>query len=157
MNIFKLFKNNRKESFDWDYTNTIINIEDIVYKQRPNLGEKFKISPDEYYVCIRDYRSSCIYINENQFEQFKKMTDIYNDECGIINLSYLIKCTKSRDIFAVVANKTVPEEVSIKEVKCCKVRNIDLFITRVIKLNNTDQLFKDLINIQILKDKYDLN
>ena len=53
-------------------------------------------------------------------------------------------------------NKTVPQSVVIKELRMCIIHGIDVYVTRVINLMPEDQLFEDLINLQIMKDKYHL-
>lgn len=150
----KKLMNHFKELNNWEITDTIIKAEDIVYGQYPDFAESY--APKGNYVCIRNFHFSCIYIREDQFEQFKNNKCVYCEEERLINLTHLLGWTIWEDCIAQVANKTVPPEANIKEIKICKLDNMYIYVTRVIKLKERDKLFEDLINFQIMKDKYHL-
>lgn len=150
----KLFKKKEDKKI-WKITDTIIKIENIVFNQHPDFGERFDIN--EPFVCIRNFHLTCIYIKEDQFEKFKKISEIYDEKQQLINLTNLIPYTKYQDCYALVAHRTTPIQASIRELHYCNIDNIDIYVTRSIRLVPEDQLFKDLINLQMFKDKYKLN
>ena len=82
---------------------------------------------------------------------------VYNKKKKLINLTRIFGYMVEDECIAQVMNRTVPPSVYIKELKVCKVGEVTVYITRVIKLRENDQLFKELINLQILKDRYQLN
>lgn len=148
--IFKL-KNNKSK---WEITDTIISMEDVVFNQFPEFGDKYEIN--EPYICIRNYKSSCIYIKESQFKKFLTMSNVYDSENKMANITEILKHTINSDIVAIVANKTSPPAITIKEIKLCMINNVELFISRSIKLEQDNELFKDLMTLQTMKDEHRL-
>lgn len=143
----------QKREDKWEITDTIIKAEDIIFGQSLNFAQGLYTSDDKY-VCIRNYHMSCIYVREEQFDQFKELNFIYSEDKKLINLTRLRKWTRTRNCVAVIANKTVPPEVDIREIELCVIDDIVIYITRIIKLKPKDQLFGDLINLQIMKEKH---
>lgn len=148
-------KNYFRKKNDWKITDTIIKAEDVVYGQHPEFGERFGITGN--HICIRNYKFSCIYIREEQFEKFKEYKHFYDPEENLINLTNLFRFTKRTDCISQVASKVIPPEVNIKEIKICVYNDITVYITRIIPIKRGDHLFEDLINYQILKEKYHLD
>lgn len=152
--IFRLIRQLRKRD-EWDITDTIVKAEDLVYNQSLEFGGKYNTQGS--FVCIRNFHFSCIYIKEEEFETFKLNRYVYNKKKKLINLTRIFRYMVEDECIAQVMNRTVPPSVHIKELKVCKVGEVTVYITRVIKLRENDQLFKDLINLQIFKDRYQLN
>ena len=153
--ILELIERLRSETVDWKITDTIIKAEDLIKNQPLHFSEKYHF--DGPFVCIRNYYYTCIYIKESDFERFKKIREVYYDKEKLINLTNLFQhYFQKQECIAQVMNKTVPYTVTIKELRMCSIRGIDVYITRIIKLMPEDQLFEDLINLQILKDKFHL-
>ena len=154
--MISLFKSKRKQnkssSSAWPITDTILKASDIVTNVSPakDLGLDLQGS----FVCIRDLRSSCIYIKEDQFEKFKKFSFIYDSEKDLVNLTRLVKFEVEENCYSQVINKTNPPQVNIKELKVCHISGLEVYVTRVIRLHLTDQLFEDLMNLQMIKEKH---
>lgn len=152
--ILTIINRLKKNTDDWKITDTIIKAEDLIPNQSLNFSEKYNLKGP--FICIRNYYYTCIYIRESDFERFKKIKSVYYDEEKLINLTKLFQYFKTQECIAQIMNKTVPPSVTIKELRMCCINGIEVYITRVIQLKEEDQLFGDLINLQILKDKYHL-
>lgn len=152
--ILTIINRLKKNTDDWKITDTIIKAEDLIPNQSLNFSEKYNLKGP--FICIRNYYYTCIYIRESDFERFKKIKSVYYDEEKLINLTRLFQYFKTQECIAQIMNKTVPPSVTIKELRMCCINGIEVYITRVIQLKEEDQLFGDLINLQILKDKYHL-
>lgn len=151
-NILNMF-NQRKEK--WDITDTIIKIESIV---------KDQILPDfdniqgcnEKMICIRNFKHACIYIKEQDYDKFLEQSYFCDKERKLVNITRLVEYSILEDCISKVANKAVPPQVDIKEIKVCKYKDLTIYVVRIIILKPSDHLFKSLINLQFLKDKYNL-
>lgn len=152
--ILTIINRLKKNTDDWKITDTIIKAEDLIPNQSLRFSEKYNLKGP--FICIRNYYYTCIYIRESDFERFKKIKSVYYDEEKLINLTKLFQYFKTQECIAQIMNKTVPPSVTIKELRMCCINGIEVYITRVIQLKEEDQLFGDLINLQILKDKYHL-
>lgn len=153
--ILELIERLRGKTVDWEITDTIIKAEDLIPKQPLHFSEKYNF--DGPFVCIRNYYYTCIYIKEEDFERFKKIKEVYYEKENLINLTKLFqRHFQKQECITQVMNKTVPQSVVIKELRMCIIHGIDVYVTRVINLMPEDQLFEDLINLQIMKDKYHL-
>lgn len=152
--ILTIINRLKKNTDDWKITDTIIKAEDLIPNQSLSFSEKYNLKGP--FICIRNYYYTCIYIRESDFERFKKIKSVYYDEEKLINLTRLFQYFKTQECIAQIMNKTVPPSVTIKELRMCCINGIEVYITRVIQLKEEDQLFGDLINLQILKDKYHL-
>lgn len=152
--ILTIINRLKKNTDDWKITDTIIKAEDLIPNQSLNFSEKYNLKGP--FICIRNYYYTCIYIRESDFERFKKIKSVYYDDEKLINLTRLFQYFKTQECIAQIMNKTVPPSVTIKELRMCCINGIEVYITRVIQLKEEDQLFGDLINLQILKDKYHL-
>lgn len=138
---------------EWKVQDNIIKIQNIIPNQYPEFDSKMYIPKGKYF-CIRDYKGTAIYILESDFDKFKKIKNIYNDDYNIINFTNLSKYYITGDCFATVANRTTPPDVSIKEIRYFNIDNIKIYALRSIKLHQQDTLFEDLLNLQNVKDKY---
>ena len=56
-----------------------------------------------------------------------------------------------------VANKAVPQAVNIKLLYYINILDINLYIQTVFRLQQDATLFKELLNMENLKDNYKLN
>lgn len=148
MMISKLF--HKKKKVPWLYTDFIISIDDIVTKTKPYFDK------NNYYTCIRDNRGICIYIEEEKFKRFKLLETIYDSENNMINLSKILLYEIEHKIFPDIYHKTSPMSINIKCTYHCNITDINIYISIINNLSKNDPLFRDLINIQIMKDKYNL-
>jgi hypothetical protein len=137
-------------------TNIIIKINDIAYNQIPNLNNDIVYKDD--YMCLRDLDTVYIYIKEEDFKKLINIESIYDKNNKTINLSELLKYQIDIDCKAIVANNVVPKSVIIKQILTCKIEGINnIFIIRKVEVNESSELFKDLVNIQTLKEKHRLD
>lgn len=146
--ISKLISGFKKTKANWEITDTIVKIEDIVKNQYPDFieGNKFP------YICLRSYNMTCLYVREDQFDTFRNM-DFYYEREQLINITQMLRYVVKEDCYSQVLNKSMPIEVRIKQVETCSANKILFYITRVIELKDTTKLFIDLTNYQIMKDK----
>lgn len=150
MKFFKKRNKDKEEVSLWKITDTILNIEDIVYELSSEIDDM------ENFVCLRCINYTCIYVPKDKIDNFLSSYSIYDKDKSIINISELMKYKLESNISANVLNKTVPQSVSIKEITICKLFNYIIYIEKLSILNESDDLFKDLINLQMIKDKYNL-
>lgn len=149
-----MFLFRKKRYKKWKYTDVIIKIQDIVHNQVPEFRKRMHVNGNEKYVCIRDMENICIYIKENQFEEFEKLDFIYDKKNELINVSNILKLKIISDRYPQVANHTSPPSVSIRECVLCSYNGINIYVSRAIILKLEDELFEDLINLQVMKEKY---
>ena len=153
--LIKLLQKKQIKNYSWHLQDTIVEVKDIVPNQHLDIELEYDLK-NKTFSCIRDYHGTAIYVKSELLERFKNIQSVYNKELNMINLSKLREHHVSGNCFAQVANKTVPYSVSIKEIRHCRVHNIDVYMMRIINLYQTDDLFKDLINYQNIKDKHGL-
>ena len=139
----------------WHLTDNIIKIEAIIPHQFPNFGKEYNLSGD--YTCIRDYKGNCLYIKSEEFELIQDQEFIFNMEHKLVNLTHLDKYKTYSEHFAIIANKTVPYSVRLKTIESFRINNIIIYSVSTTELEQEEQLFKDLINVQIMKDNYKLD
>jgi hypothetical protein len=134
-------------------TDIVIEVQDIVHNQVPEFSNRFSLSVDEKFVCIRDMKNICIFIKESQFKKFNELELIYDKEKETVNISKLFQFKTLSDRYAQIANHTTPPSVSIKESILCIYEGVEIYISRGIILKHTDQLFQDLLDLQKIKEK----
>jgi UDP-N-acetylmuramate-alanine ligase len=144
-----------KKSNIWNLTDDVIKIKDIVNNQTPEFSSRFKLTRS--LTCMRDMKNTNIYILKEDVEKFKQIKMVYDINSDFVNISilknnYAIKY----DVYSVVANKAVPQAVNIKFVWYCNIMNVNLFIETVYILPQSTNLFKDLLNFENLKRRYEL-
>jgi len=138
----------------WNLTDNIISSSDIVFNQFPDFLEKYNIQGP--FVCIRNFNHSCIYLKQENLDNFLSNRNFYNKKKKLINLSRLIYHIVDEDCYSQVARNAVPPYITIKQVVICKIDNYNIYIERMIEIQKSDELFKDLMNLQIIKDNYHL-
>lgn len=150
MQFFKKRNKVKENVSSWKLTDTILNIEDIVYEL------SLEIDDMENFVCLRCSDFTCIYVPKDKIDNFLSSYSIYDKDKSIVNISELKKYKLESNVSANVSNKTVPQSVSIKEIIICKLYNYIVYIEKLSMLDGSDDLFKDLINLQMIKEKYNL-
>lgn len=139
----------------WKDTDIIMKIDDELPNQHLDLGDTYK--SDKLYTCIRSYNVGiCLYVPTDKIDKFKKYSDIYNPDTNMIDITSLEKYFVSQNAFSHVSNKITPPSIQIKKVQEYLIGDIIIFVSRVISLKQTDQLFKDILNYETLKEKYHL-
>lgn len=154
MSLLQWIKEKTGSNKDQKDTDIVIEVQDIVHNQVPEFSNRFSLSENEKFVCIRDMKNICIFVKESQFSKFITLEDIYDDEKQIVNISKLFEYKTLSDRYAQIANHTSPPSVSIKESILCIYEGIEVYISRGIVLKPTDQLFQDLLDLQKIKEKY---
>lgn len=148
------FKRIRKSNI-WKLTDDVIKIKDIVDNQVPDFSSKFKLSGT--MTCMRDMNKTNIYIFKGDIEKFKQIKLVYDNDNDFVNISILKNnYTIKKEVYSLVANKTVPAAVNIKFVWYCNIMDVNLFIETTYMLSQHTSLFKDLLNFQSLKDRHNL-
>lgn len=142
------------QKYNWNVNDIILKIDDEIPNLNPNLGNRIKSK--SLCTCIKSYNGACVYIEDINIDKFKNDYSIYYKEENLINISKIFDHLVDQDVLSVVANNTVPQSVSIKTVKHCNVNGIDIFVVQILELNKSDELYRDLINFQLIKNKYNL-
>ena len=82
---------------------------------------------------------------------------VYDINSNFVNISILKNnYTIKYDAYSVVANKAVPQAVNIKFVWYCNIMDVNLFIEATYILPQSTNLFRDLLNFENLKKRYEL-
>ena len=152
--FFKRRKN--KKSDCWKLTDNVISILDEIHNIKPEFSSKFGIK-DKTYTCFRNMQGINIYVLEGTLDKLKSISLVYDKDSNLINISQLEQYIILKKVYSVVSNKVVPPGVNIKIIYCCNITDINIFIEKVIILEQYEELFKDLLNFESLKDKYELD
>jgi len=150
----KLFRRNRRSNC-WNLTDDVIKIKDQIHNVTPDFASRFGLT--KTYTCLRDMNGTNIYILEGNLEKLKSIELIYDINSNLINTTMLRENTILYKVYSNVYNKAVPPAVNIKFVWCCSMLDINIFMERTFVLEQNNELFKDLLNFQTLKDKYKLD
>lgn len=153
--LFKKIKQNRISNI-WKLTDQVIQIVDITEDISPDFSSRFGLKGS--YVCLRDLElnTTSIFIKKEDVEKFKDIHLVYDKEKDYVNLSILKRYVLKKDCYSLVANKVVPQAVNIKMVYYCNIMNINLYIQTTYRLQQDATLFKELLNMENLKDKHNL-
>lgn len=141
----------------WKLTDQVIKIVDVVPDVIPEFSSRFDIN-DEHYTCMRDMElnNTSIYIKAEDIDKLKDIRLIYDREHDFVNLSILKKYIVKKDAYSLVANRSVPAAVNIKMVYYCNIMDINLYVETTYRLQQDATLFKNLLNFESIKDKYNL-
>lgn len=153
MSLLQWIKEKMNKNKEQSDTDIIIQIQDVVHNQIPEFSNRFSLSENEKFVCIRDMKNICIFVKENQFNKFINLDSIYDKEKQTINITKLFEYKTLSDRYAQIANQVSPPSVSIKESILCIYDGVEIYISRGIILKPTDQLFQDLLDLQKMKEK----
>jgi hypothetical protein len=158
--LFEKIEKKNQDPFS-NSTDDIAGIKDIIPNQKLNtrIDKIFENCENTKYLCLRDNKGICIYVANEDFEKFMSISFVaksYSQDGTktiMVNITNLLKFTIDEDVIPIIAT-TVPQDVEIKFIKKCRVRSIDIYYIRYVKLEQNDQLFKDLINLKLFKDKH---
>ena len=154
MNLFKwLFKKPQYRN-SWELTDVIISIFDIVEDVVPEFITRDNSQSTKSYTCMRDLRNTCIYVDDKELVKILENPDFYDKEKRLVNISRMSRYKVSSNCYPFVVKDTSPAFVSLKQVIKCRYGGAYFYILRQIELDNSDELFRDLINIKNMKDTY---
>ena len=157
--IARYLKNRLPKHEDWKVTDHIIEVKDTMYNIKISSDDKLydsDISENEF-VCIRNYADTLIYIPQKDFNRFKDIPNIYNGAMKLINVSNITRHKVYANAISFVANRITPPVVKIKNTMKCNIDGIEVVVVRIMNLSQEEELYKDLISYELLKEKYRLD
>ena len=90
----------------------------------------------------------------DKVDAFKSITGIYGSRYRFINISNINKHRVLHDASSYIARKVTPPAVKIKLVTCSRLNDINVFVINVIDLDQTEELYKDLVSYKIMNERY---
>lgn len=150
----KLFQPKAKYRNSWELTDTIISIFDTVEDIVPEFISRDNSHSSDSYTCMRDLHNTCVYVHDNDLVKILGNPDFYDKEEKLLNISRLLKYKISSNCYPFITKDISPAFVSLKQVVQCKYEGIYIYVFRQIELDNSDELFRDLINIQNMRNTY---
>lgn len=157
MNIIRYFSDQitkLKIYSRWDITDLIVRIDDIVPNQHPDFLDRYNLEGE--FVCIKNFKYNCIYLKSENLDKFINNCDFCDKNKNLICLTRLLHHQVQEDCYSQVISKAAPPYISIKQIIICKIDDYEIYIERMIRLNKSEELFKDLMNLQLMKDYHNL-
>ena len=149
------------EKYTWRITDHIIKVDEEVPDVKlpvnnsdDNEENKDSVKYRTKYMCMRSYSNTSIYVPMDKVKDFKAISTIYSEKYKLINVSNINRFRVLHDASAYVAKKVTPPAVKIKLVTCSKIDDVKVFVINVTDLDQSEELYKDLVSYKIMNERY---
>lgn len=151
--LFNYFRNIK--SIRWNITDNLLEIKDIVPDQNINI-KTHTIDINDNMYCIRNMNKYCIFIHKEDLDSFLNNKKYCNKRKNIINISRLLRKLNQQDFFIYSIFDAIPMYIVIKHIAIINIDNYCIYIERAIQILENTDLYKDLKNLYLIKEKYNL-
>ena len=108
---------------------------------------------DTSYTCIRDLAGYALYIPTDYVEDFYKISDYYNPDYKVFNLTEIKRGRYKRNYTSDVYDKITPATVKLKLIDYITINERKIFIVYTTDLDYDDDLYNDLINFHKIEGR----
>lgn len=112
------------------------------------------------FVCLKDYKNTNIFVVKSRLESLINDKRFYNKKKDWINLTNIKKFISGKNTTAYIIN-SAPKEIEIRRSMVCTIRDnneipYNIYFISKIDIDKNDDIFNELLNLQIMKEKFSL-
>ena len=150
----------KKRKLKWNYTDTILHIRDKIEFSGMHPENIFGRDTGKEFICLKDYNSNTIFVPKNMMEVFINDKRFYNKKKDWANITNIKKFLSTKNTIARIIN-SAPKEIEIRRTMVCTIRDsnefpYNIYFVSKIDIDKNDDIFNELLNLQIMKEKFSL-
>lgn len=146
--LFRMYKLHRYTK--WKLGDNLLEIKERTEDQSNPVDE----TSDTKFTCFRNFEGFCVYVRSDQVNDLLRMNSLYSKELNIMNLTEITKYLVGRNAKGEVYDKINPPTVKVKFIGTIKINDIEIYTVYTVDLEQSFDLYNDLINYSRLEGKY---